>query len=130
MIDGTVNLLQNILQNSSNDYVVFITIEILWNMITSSQKKEVAEILGTFECLSVLKILFEHFIINGNKESDRHLRNEIMVLFNEIAILRPDYILTFVDIDLVDCIRLFMVHIELRINHPDVSHLIMVTTRI
>jgi hypothetical protein len=106
--------------------VIFITIEILWNLLTSSHNKEIAEILGTVESLSVLKILFEHFSINGNRQTDKQLRNEILIIINEIANSHPAYVSKFHEVGLVDSISLFMVHIELDIEHPDVSNIILV----
>ena len=85
-----------------------------------------AAILGTVESLTVLKILFEHFLINGNRQTEKQLRNEILIIFNQIGVLYSDYVLKFLEIGFVESISLFMVHIELDIDHPDVSHLIFV----
>lgn len=82
--------------------------------------------MGTKESLCVLKILFEHFLINGNRQTDKQLRNEILILVNEIANLHPEYISQFLDIGFIESISLFMVHVELEIDHPDVSNLILV----
>jgi len=46
--EGTVDLLKALLQTSDSDHVIFITVEILWNMLASEkQKRIVAEKLGT-----------------------------------------------------------------------------------
>ncbi len=106
--------------------MIFITIEILWNLLISSHSKEIAEILGTNESLSVLKILFEHFSINGNRQTDKQLRNEILIMINEIANIHTDHISKFLEIGFVESISLFMVHIELEIDHPDIARIVLV----
>ena len=127
MVEKTVELLQGILQTSDSDYLVFVTIEILWNLLGSTQKKPVAQILVTNQSLSVLKILFEHFCINGHRQTDKQLRNEILILCNEIASLSPESLPVFIETEFVGSISLFMMHVELGIEHPDVNHLIIVS---
>lgn len=121
-----MDLFQDILQTSDSDYVVFITIEILWNMLTSNQRLVVAQNLGSYQSLSVLKILFEHFCINGHRQTDKQLRNEIMILCNEILSINPDSLSVFIETEFVGALSLFMMHAELGLDHPDVEHIIVV----
>jgi len=74
----------------------------------------------------VLKILFEHFCINGNRPTDKQLRNEILILCCMIAQNYPQSLSLFAENEFIGSLSLFMMHIELNVDHPDVGRIILV----
>jgi hypothetical protein len=95
-------------------------------MVSLSQKSKVASLLSQTESLIVFKILFEHFCINGHRPTDKQLRNEILILCNEtVKYGPPDVAQKLIETEFIETLCLFMMYVELGIEHPDVNHLIM-----
>ncbi|KAH6587539.1 hypothetical protein BASA50_002951 [Batrachochytrium salamandrivorans] len=101
------------LTKESQPPVTFYVIEVLWNALSGSCGREVAQILGTMECLEVLKELFDDLALNGHCQADKQLRNDILTVFIFIVNSYSECVSIFFDSGLLDSISMFLIHPEL-----------------
>nr|XP_020452989.1 cilia- and flagella-associated protein 69 isoform X2 [Monopterus albus] len=65
--------------------VLFLSSEILWNLLEKGIKDEVTAQLNSMECVVSLKEAFFHQLMNGFRHSDLQLRNDLLVITTMIA---------------------------------------------
>ncbi|XP_040909556.1 cilia- and flagella-associated protein 69-like [Toxotes jaculatrix] len=65
--------------------VLFLSSEILWNLLERGSKDEVTAQLSSMECVVSLKEAFFHQLTNGFRYEDLQLRNDLLVITTLIA---------------------------------------------
>lgn len=65
--------------------LLFLSSEILWNLLEKASKGELVNQLRDFECMHALKEAFLNKMINGHRHSDRQLRNDLLVIATILA---------------------------------------------
>ncbi|NWR68524.1 CFA69 protein, partial [Centropus unirufus] len=65
--------------------LVFRSSEILWSLLENSSKEEVANQLGSLECVYALKEAFIDLLMHGFRHYDHQLRNDLLVITTLVA---------------------------------------------
>uniref|UniRef100_UPI0037E9BCAF cilia- and flagella-associated protein 69-like n=1 Tax=Semicossyphus pulcher TaxID=241346 RepID=UPI0037E9BCAF len=65
--------------------ILFHSSEILWNLLERGNKEEVTAQLSSMECVISLKEAFFYQLMNGSRQSDLQLRNDLLVITTLIS---------------------------------------------
>ncbi|XP_046846055.1 cilia- and flagella-associated protein 69-like [Xenia sp. Carnegie-2017] len=68
---------------------IFLCVDILWNMLDNGSKSDVAQQLHCLDCIRTLYDAFVYLVTKGFSQSDKQLRNDILVMALLIADSRP-----------------------------------------
>ncbi|KAL2913810.1 hypothetical protein HK105_206689 [Polyrhizophydium stewartii] len=110
---GTVGVLMHLI-SLNQDGATFYAIEVLWNLLSSqSAAKDVAQALSTSGHLRVLKELFDDLALNGHRQANKQLRNEILIVLTHVVHHSAASLPLFLEVDLLDSVSLFLTHPEL-----------------
>ncbi|KAJ7991479.1 hypothetical protein DPEC_G00284300 [Dallia pectoralis] len=65
--------------------ILFRSSEILWNLLERGSKEEVIYQLTNLDCIMALKEAFLHQLVNGVRQYDLQLRNDLLVIISLVA---------------------------------------------
>ncbi|XP_048380327.1 cilia- and flagella-associated protein 69-like isoform X2 [Stegostoma tigrinum] len=65
--------------------LLFCLSDVLWNLLEQAPKQELVNQLSDFECIYAMKKAFLNQMINGHSNSDRQLRNDLLVITTNLA---------------------------------------------
>ena len=111
--------------NTSYDFVFYL-IETFWNILESPASNEAAQRLGSAECLSVMKEVFDDLALNGHRQNSKQLRNELLVVFIRVVELFPESAPVFLQSNLLDSVSLFLTHPELDMSSMGLENFVLV----
>ncbi|XP_072179845.1 cilia- and flagella-associated protein 69-like [Diadema setosum] len=101
--------------------LLFLSIEILWNLMANGDRVEMARQLNSFICIDALKDAFTHQMTNGYSHYDRQLRNDLLVITTLAAANNPEA--PFIETGYAKTLILFATFQEVRSHNALVKYL-------
>ncbi|XP_032242668.2 cilia- and flagella-associated protein 69 isoform X2 [Nematostella vectensis] len=96
--------------------LVFLSVEILWNLLEQGSKQVVSDQLNCKECIGALKDGFLKQIKEGYSHADRQLRNDLLVISSLVASCCADA--PFVETGFTKVLVLFATFTEVKSHNP------------
>ncbi|KAF7702391.1 hypothetical protein HF521_001674 [Silurus meridionalis] len=84
-VEGAQKICFHMNEPDPSGQLLFRSTEILWNLLDNGSKEEVTKQLSNMDCVMVLKETFVQHFLNGTKQYDRQLRNDLLVITTLVA---------------------------------------------
>ncbi|KAJ3292855.1 hypothetical protein HK104_004956 [Borealophlyctis nickersoniae] len=119
--EGTLEIFGRAISDTKDDAHLSIIVEILWNVLERQKETKAASVLGSKDFAIHLHTLFRYLSINGHRQAERQLRNEMVIICISVAVHEPQSLDVLADIGFVDMFWRFLAHGELELEHEDVA---------
>lgn len=119
--DGAFRLCSHLLDYDPSQKVLFLSVEILWNLLENGLPELLIKQLNSVKCISQLRDAFIQQMMHGVGHADCQLRNDLLVVASLIASICPDA--PFVETGFAKQLVLFASHEEVKSHNVLVKHL-------
>lgn len=119
--DGAFRLCNHLLDYDPSQKVLFLSVEILWNLLENSSPELLSKQLNSVKCISQLRDAFVQKMIQGTSHNDCQLRNDLLAVASLTASACPDA--PFVETGFAKQLVLFAAHDEAKSHDEHGKHL-------
>lgn len=119
--DGALRLCGRILDHDPTHKILFITVEILWNLLENGSRDLLSKQMNNAICISHLRDAFVDRLTQGVSDVDRQLRNDILVVVSLVASVAVEA--PFVETGFAKQLALFASFEEVKSHNAFVKHL-------
>ncbi|XP_072431980.1 cilia- and flagella-associated protein 69 isoform X3 [Chiloscyllium punctatum] len=95
--------------------LLFCSSAVLWNLLEQASEKELINQLSDFDCICALKEVFLNQMINGHSNSERQLRNDLLVITTSLA---EHSMIPFIETGFTKLLIMFAAFPEVKSHNP------------